>query len=137
MFFVVILLVFTGRPVRGPSRLGGIWGRLLVACHCLKLPFNNFFGVGDRGKFIFLFKVERLVLGEGVISEEDAFEMVVFMKDDASFEGFEDFGELTAVFVYSSDLDFVGSENGAIEVGDGETAFEIRFVGIFAKSEIV
>ncbi len=101
------------------------------------LPLDDFFGVGDGGEFILLFKVEGLVLGEGVIGKENAFEVVVFVENDAGLEGFENFGELATVFIYGLDLDFVGTENGTIEVGDGEATFEIRFVGVFAKSEVV
>ena len=110
---------------------------LLIAGHCLKLPLYNLFWIGDGGELAVLFEVERLVLGKGVVGEENAFKMIVFVEKDASFEGFESFGELATVFIDSLDLDFIWTKDRAVEVGDGETTFKVWVIGFRAEGEIV
>lgn len=61
---------------------------------------------------------------EGVVGKEDTFEVVVFVKKEASGKRGESFGNFDASLVDRLDFDFFGAGNGPIKPRDGETAFE-------------
>ncbi len=70
--------------------------------------------IGDGGKVTVLFKIERLVLGEGMIGKENAFKMVIFVKDDASFEMVENLSKLLTFLINGFNFDLSGAENWAV-----------------------
>lgn len=74
---------------------------------------------------------------ESVVREEDPFEVVVLVHEEAGGERGKCFHKLGPVLVDGLDFDFLGSRDGSVEPGDRQTAFEGGTVWSTAQGELV